>query len=85
MLPCCINDMLYSFRISLITNDFPLFVAMFPLWVLFQQSDEEIENLHKQISNLNEENDMMKLAFSDKVDTKLCRNHVTTLTLDSQT
>ena len=34
---------------------------------MFQQSDEEIENLHKQISNLTDENDVMKLTFSEKV------------------
>ena len=33
----------------------------------FQQSDEEIENLHKQINNLTEENDMLKLEFQEKV------------------
>ena len=31
-----------------------------------RQSDEEIENLHKQISNLSEENDVMKQAFTDR-------------------
>lgn len=35
--------------------------------IYFQQSDEEIENLHKQISNLIEENDELKLAFEEKV------------------
>ncbi|XP_063675650.1 CAP-Gly domain-containing linker protein 1-like isoform X31 [Bolinopsis microptera] len=31
-----------------------------------RQSDEEIENLHKQINNLTEENDMLKLDFQEK-------------------
>ncbi|XP_063675655.1 CAP-Gly domain-containing linker protein 1-like isoform X36 [Bolinopsis microptera] len=31
-----------------------------------KQSDEEIENLHKQINNLTEENDMLKLDFQEK-------------------
>ncbi|XP_063675660.1 CAP-Gly domain-containing linker protein 1-like isoform X41 [Bolinopsis microptera] len=33
---------------------------------LGEQSDEEIENLHKQINNLTEENDMLKLDFQEK-------------------
>ncbi|KAL5265794.1 hypothetical protein ACHWQZ_G006482 [Mnemiopsis leidyi] len=31
-----------------------------------RQSDEEIENLHKQINNLTDENDVLKLAFEEK-------------------